>query len=314
MRQKNTVNVSFAYWVGGTQVNNMLNSLKCCLKFKTGKCYKTCIREIKEEIHFLINENNEINQNINYFNGLIKENILNNEIFCFDKEKNIRRKSIFLPSVDNSDGYKKCSYKIEECDAEFNKLSLRHSELLKKVFNNQYKYNNIVNVVLDIREYLKDNDNDDISKVYVNLKNDRNKELICILYDFSKINANKSSMPDLVGLFGEYHLNRNKLRMLLNYSRTYGHLEVVDFFTGRPWCGHGTFALECLGDIVRETNTIIQEYNGLIECKDYHASKINKIAGRVGPDTPLMTTRRLVEFYKKRGFYAEKGFGRIIKI
>lgn len=292
-------------------MNSMLDSLKCCLKFKTGKCYKTCIREIKEEIHFLTNENIEINQKIICFKELVKENVLSNEILTFDKEKNIKRKRIFMPCIDNSAGYKKCSYKVDECKSEFDKLVLKHSELLKEVLNNQYKYNNIVNVVLDIKTYLKENDN--VEKVYINFKEDKNKDLICILYDFSKFNVNKNSMPDLVGLFGEYRFNHNKLKMLLDYSNACGHLEIVDFFTGKPWCGHASFALECLDDIVKIVDTLIQEYNDSVENKELHVNKIRKITGRIGPDTGLMTSVRLVEFYRKRGFYSEKGFGKVIR-
>lgn len=291
----------------------MLGYLKCYLKFKTEKCYKTCIRKIEEEILFLINENNELNQKINYFNELVKRNILNNGILSFDTERNIKIKRIFLPSIDNSDGYKKCSHKVDECNDEFNKLLLKHSELLNEVLNNQYKYNNIVDVVLDIKKYLKDNNTEEISKVYINFKNDRNKDLVCILYDFSKFDVNRTSMPDLVGLFGEYKFNRNKLRMLLDYSKTCGYLEIVDFFTGKPWCGHATFALECLDDIVRKANTIIQKHNRLSECEDFYANKIGEIIGSVGPDTSLMTSKQLAEFYMKRGFYGEKGFGKVIQ-
>ena len=226
----------------GVSRNIMLSHLKCYLKFKTEKCYKTCIRKIEEEILFLINENNELNQKINYFNELVKGNILNNGILSFDTERNIKRKRIFLPSINNSDGYKKCSYKVDECNAEFNKLLLRHSELLNEVLNNQYKYNNIVDVVLDIKKYLKDNDTDEISKVYINFKSDRNKDLICILYDFSKFDVNRESMPDLVGLYGEHNFNRNKLRMLLDYNKNYGYLEIVDFFTGKSCTTSRPFA------------------------------------------------------------------------
>lgn len=133
-----------------------------------------------------------------------------------------------------------------------------------------------------------------------------------MLYDFSKFDVNRNSMPDLVGLYGEYHFNRNKLKVLLDYSKIYGYLEIVDFFTGKPWCGHATFALECLDDIVKTANTIIEEYNNLIECEDCHANKISEITGKVGPDTSLMTSKQLVEFYRKRGFYGEKGFGRVV--
>lgn len=290
----------------------MLGYLKCCLKFKREKCYKTCIRKIKEEILFLINENSELNQKINYFNELVKGNILNNEILSFDTERTIKTKRVFLPNIDNSDGYKKCSYKVYECNDEFNKLLLRHSELLNEVLNNQYKYNNIVDVVLDIKKYLKDNNTVEISNVYINFKSDRNKDLICILYDFSKFDIHRKSMPDLVGLFGEYKFNRNKLRMLLDYSKSYGYLEIVDFFTGKPWCGHATFALECLDSIVRKANTIIQKHNRLSECEDFHANKISNIIGNLGPDTSLMTSKQLAEFYRKRGLYDEKGFGKVI--
>ena len=274
----------------------MLSYFKCCLKFRMGKCYKTCIRKIDEEILFLVNENSEINQKINYFNELIKGKILNEGILSFDTEKNIKR--IFIPSIENGDGYKKCCYKADECNVEFNKLSLR--------------YNNMVNVVLDIKKYLKDNNIDEISKVYINFKSDRNKDLICILYDFSKFDVNRTSMPDLVGLYGEYNFNRNKLRMLLDYSKIYGCLEIVDFFTGKPWRGHATFALECLEDVVNIANTIIQEHNCLIECEDLWANKISEIIGNVGPDTKLMTKKRLIEFYRRRGFYGEQGFGKIV--
>ncbi|NFI07555.1 hypothetical protein FDF97_03370 [Clostridium botulinum] len=290
----------------------MLDFLKCFLKFKIGNCYKTCIRGIEEEIHYLINENNEINKKINYFNELVKGNVLSNEMLTFDKEIDIKRKRIFMPSIDNCDGYKNCSYKVDECKREFDKLALRHSDLLKEVLNNQYKYNNIVNVVLDIKAYLKNNNNNDTEKVYINFKEDRYKKLVCILYDFSKFNVNRSIMPDLVGLFGEYHINRNMLQMIIDYNGIYGYLKVVDFFTGKPWCGHATFALECLDDVIGETNIIIQKYNDLTDCKDYPVSKINEIIGEIGPDTQLMTSKKLIKFYQKRGFYNEKRFGKVL--
>ncbi|WP_163261702.1 hypothetical protein [Clostridium sporogenes] len=46
---------------------------------------------------------------------MVKRNVLSNEMLTFDKEIDIKRKRIFMPSIDNCDGYKKCSYKVGEC-------------------------------------------------------------------------------------------------------------------------------------------------------------------------------------------------------
>lgn len=272
-----------------------------------GKCRKIDIEQTKRIIKDLKCKNDEISQKIDYFNDMIKTNTLNNKILNFEKN-NIRTEI-------NSDSFIECYdcyCRSEKCDNKFNGLISMYHELLNELNFNKSKYNNIVNILLDIKKYLEDNNSNEYSDIYVYIKNDRYRNLVCILYDFSKFDIDRNKLLEVVGLYGEYHFNRNKLEMSLKYNKTYGNLEVVDLLTGKPTFGHATIALESLDDIVERLNMLIEGYNNFLKLEGNCAKKIKNITGNIGPDTSLMSSIQLIEFYRKRGFYKEGSFGKKI--
>lgn len=294
-------------------INKIKKNLNCNVKYKKGCCYKTCIRNLQDDINHLINLEKEINAKLAKFKTLKSNKIDICKLISIDEKIERINQKNFIPSLYRKDGYKDCKYIPDECESIFNLKNDEYKNYVKCLKNKIDAINKYIDVVFDIKKYLKITKLNNYEKIYVKFTEDRNSEPICLIYDLSSFNVKNKIMPCLYVFFGGYNKpGCKKLHMDLEYNNYDGTIKVVDIISKKPCCGHATFALKNLNNIICEINKIISKFNNEIKHEELKVKKITRVIGMIGPDTSLMTSKQLVEFYKKRGYYNNNSFGKLI--
>lgn len=290
-------------------VEKAKKAIQCKMKNQLKTCYKNQLLQIYEILNNLEKYEAQIENKLDtLMNRLLKQ-------FSLDEVLSINRKELTFDNqvcqglyssfMQQSTSLNDCEYDPSHCE---NSFDLKESEMREKKQDIRmliHQYNQYIDVLNDIHSYTTEYKTSNESTI-IRFGFDKENNLICLFCDISKAISNAGSF-DLYVFNGDYHTQREKLYMYLNYGDNEGKVVIIDFFTHVTRQGHGTFALNNLESILIELNKLITKAN---EKRDYPEivppkELISYVTGTIKPHKRYISLENLKIFYDICGYLDE---------
>lgn len=194
-----------------------------------------------------------------------------------------------------------CTLLPENCLPYKRKLKCEIQEFESKATTLILKYNKCLDVIEDLRKVTPKGKTGDI---IIKFGLDKNSDLICMYCDLNPYDSTIAINPTVYLFFGEYHTWERRLFMYIHYQDMAGALEIPDFRTEKPRCGHGKFVLNNLELIVREYNKRIMKIRE--RNPDFVIYlPIEYIHGSIAPNESVISYQDLYNLYDKCGYITD---------
>lgn len=286
--------------------------LRCNFNKIRNRCYyriiKSCTPMLKASDDILKHEgikNDELKNYILKCKTLNQVLILDTHLDNYNQIINLYNKHIsFLDNCTSQPS--SCKEDSENLISKYEKSVFKIEKCIKK--RNQYK-----STLKQLKLMLKDLK--DKSNIFFKFGFDKNSNLICSLIDYNRIFNNIISKGPLT-MYVIYGFKDSKGKydntsLFLNFENNFddtSQLKIPDFsccnYNAR--CGHGSFALKSLDELVPIINKKILQYNNNFE---YKIGIIKSVYGDIVPGGDS-TYNGLVKFYKKNGYLKD---GKLLK-